>query len=444
MIFVKNTPYCKINSKVLVFCTLIFIFFSIGFANEKTNQINKQITQINKQKQKQNAYIRQTHKTLSTLYNDIIKAQKAQRKVQNKLNIINSQLQNSKRALFRQTSKRDNLLDDIATLRMKTKSLEKQIEDNIATGYSKSLGLKEINEFSIDEVIDEEVYDILLQENKEESYKLNSQYLDIRKKEINANRQTKNLRVNIKNAQAIQRRQLLLVQKQNKIVALLKASQNAYKKKLNKKKSDQNQMQKQLFALNLLKDKEIRKEQTKKQKQKTKNIAKQKAKELRNSTPRQREQIIRQSKQVSQKVNKRGSSVGGVKIAKYRGKKTIAPLSRYIIASKFGKHRDKLYDTEIFEESIGLTPTSRDLRVRSVFRGEVAFVKQNHNLFGNVIIIKHTNSLATVYSQLKQISSSVRKGKKLSRGSVIAISGNVLKFQVLQNGKYVNPKSIFR
>ena len=442
------------SNTILWYLFLILCSLDVAIANPDISNIDTKIKKISQQTHKQNADIKNTYKSLNAIYQDIRKAQKQKRALQIKLNNINARLKRAKRKYELYKKQQDNLVDGIGELRSKTKELERQIEDDVVEGYTKSLSLQEIKEYSVDEVIDDELYNVILEHNKEEGYKLNKQYLDIKKKEITASRQTKRLSNNILQIQQMQKKLSRLQDKQNKILATLKNSENAYKRKIAKKRMQQRQMLKELSSLNILKSKTIEQEKEKQRelirRQRAKLAAQKLQEELKNArTKEKREEIIRQSERRARVANKqvvvqRGSSVSGVRITTYRGARTIAPLRNYRVLKEFGKHRDRLYNTELFEESITLSPTTKDRRVRSVFDGVVAFVKQNHNLFGNVIIIKHSNSIATVYAHLSQISSSIYKGKRLSKGDVIAISGNSLKFQVLQNGKYVNPRSIFR
>ncbi len=431
------------------FVLLVIFLCTIANSNDDITKIDTKIKQISRQANKQNAFIKNTHKTLNSIYADILRAKKQRDEIQKKLDSINAKLKYAKQALLIQKRKKDNLVDNVEALRNQTRELEKKLEYSIVDGYTKSLSLEEIKEYSVDEVVNDEIYKILLEENQEAGYRLNSKYLDIKRKEIEASKHAQNLIQNIQNIQNIQKKQLALKEKQNKVLESLKNSKNEYIKKILKKKQQQQQMLKELSKLNILKSKTIeqmqKQAQLKRQKQKALLAAKKLKERLKNATPSQRAKIIKQSKQIQeQKVKQRGSSIRGVHIAKYVGVKTSAPLSRYSIIKEFGTHKDKLYNTELFEESLTISPIGPDRRVRAVLNGEIAFIKTNHNLFGNVIIIKHSNSLATVYAQLSQISSSVHKGKRVYEGDVIAISGNILKFQVLQNGKYVNPKSIFR
>jgi len=397
------------------FYFVLFIVFlcTIANSNDDIAKIDTKIKQISKQANKQSIFIKNTHKTLNSIYADILRAKKQRDEIQKNLDSINAKLKYAKQALLIQKRKKDNLVDNVEALRNQTKALEKELEYGIVDGYTKSLSLEEIKEYSVDEVVNDEIYNIWLEENKEAGYRLNSKYLDIKRKEIEASKHAQNLIQNIQNIQNIQKKQLALKEKQNKVLESLKNSKNAYIKKMLKKKQQQQQMLKELSKLNILKSKTIeqmqRQAQLKKQKQKALLAAKKLKERLKNATPSQRAQIIKQSKQIQeQKVKQRGSSISGVHIAKYVGAKTIAPLSRYSIIKEFGTHKDKLYHTELFEESLTISPIGPDRRVRAVLDGEIAFVKTNHNLFGNVIIIKHSNSLATVYAQLSQISSSVK------------------------------------
>ncbi len=69
--------------------------------------------------------------------------------------------------------------------------------------------------------------------------------------------------------------------------------------------------------------------------------------------------------------------------------------------------------------------------------------------YGNYIRIKHNSSLQTAYAHMNRFAKGMRAGKRVKQGDVIGYVGSTgrstgphLHFEVLRNGKQVNPKSI--
>ena len=87
--------------------------------------------------------------------------------------------------------------------------------------------------------------------------------------------------------------------------------------------------------------------------------------------------------------------------------------------------------------------------VLSAYEGEVTDIKTDE-VFGTIIEIKHPNNLITKYSSLT--STDVEVGDTVNVGEVIGTSGinkvvsvsqNMLLFEIIYNGEYVNPNNYF-
>ena len=63
---------------------------------------------------------------------------------------------------------------------------------------------------------------------------------------------------------------------------------------------------------------------------------------------------------------------------------------------------------------------------------------------GNVVIVKHSKGLHTVYSQLSNIPKSLRVGKWIPKGYVIGRVKDTLIFQATKNNRYINPIKLFK
>ena len=143
-------------------------------------------------------------------------------------------------------------------------------------------------------------------------------------------------------------------------------------------------------------------------------------------------------------MRKIGSSTKGIKISKYYGVKTIAPLKSYTITKKFGKYYDEVYKMKLFNESVSLKTKKPNAKVFSVFKGQIVYAKQNSGLLENVVIVKHKNNLHTIYSHLDKISPTLKVGKWIRKGYVVGRVNDTLLFQATKNSKYINPVKLFK
>lgn len=90
-----------------------------------------------------------------------------------------------------------------------------------------------------------------------------------------------------------------------------------------------------------------------------------------------------------------------------------------------------------------------DFDVVAVLDGTVTSVREDE-LLGTIVEIKHNNNLTSVYQSLKDVS--VKKDDKVSQGQPIAKAGtsnidtslkNHVYFELIQNGKVINPEEQF-
>ncbi|MEG0259724.1 MAG: M23 family metallopeptidase [Lysinibacillus sp.] len=103
-----------------------------------------------------------------------------------------------------------------------------------------------------------------------------------------------------------------------------------------------------------------------------------------------------------------------------------------------------------FSTSSGLSISmdAKEFEVLAAMSGEVVDVKLDA-LTGNTVMLKHPNGMETHYSSLKDIQ--VKKGEKITQGQQLGIAtenewnptaGIHMHFEVLEDGKYINPRKI--
>ncbi len=91
--------------------------------------------------------------------------------------------------------------------------------------------------------------------------------------------------------------------------------------------------------------------------------------------------------------------------------------------------------------------TKRNAYVKPALSGTVKYTG-NMRGYGNVIIIQHSTRVTTIYAYLDKIK--VKTGQKVQKNHVIGMTGKnnsknkyVLHFELLRNGKPINPKYYF-
>jgi murein DD-endopeptidase MepM/ murein hydrolase activator NlpD len=140
-------------------------------------------------------------------------------------------------------------------------------------------------------------------------------------------------------------------------------------------------------------------------------------------------------------VKSYASTYHAVKTIRYRGKKTIAPLRKYVVTKQYGPYVDPVYNIKIFNESITMEAKGSDKRVRNVFNGKVVLAKATPML-DNIVIVEHKNGLHTIYAHLSEIAPHIRKGKKVKKGAIIGKIAKELLFEVTQKNAHINPVTL--
>lgn len=124
--------------------------------------------------------------------------------------------------------------------------------------------------------------------------------------------------------------------------------------------------------------------------------------------------------------------------AMYRGEKTIAPLKKPKVLKSFGRFRDPIYHMQSFSDSVTLASKSGDNRIFNVLNGKVIFIGPN-NMLGNMIVVKHSNGLHTIYADIEKFSPYIKKGSMVKKGTVLGKVRRKLIFEATKSGKFINP-----
>jgi len=436
---------------LLAITFLSTLLFSSSSSIEKKILSNKKILKKNKS-QKELANLR-----IKLLANQIKKQSNELARLEKNIKIVNTDISNHKEILAQSRQILNNLSKTSTQLLKEKKQNEEAIVETIVDEFSSSIALNLASEKSLEEMIDSEVYRVLSVNSKEEIIRIDSNYSMINLNKRNNEKAIEKTKKYIKIREKKKRTLNSLKSKQTKTIKSLEGKHSAYQKELKKAINKQQNLAKLLGRLNILKKEQLSKEKRARAKEKKRLLALKKqaqkraksksaSKKRKSSTKTAKKPITatqRYTKNVDIDVRVLGSSTKGVKISKYRGKKTIAPLKSYKIIKKFGKYYDPVYKIKLFNESVVLKTNKTKAKVFSVLNGKVVYAKKNSGMLENVVIIQHKGGLHTIYSHLDRISPTLKVGKWIKKGYVVGRVDNTLTFQATKNSAHINPKDLF-
>lgn len=303
--------------------------------------------------------------------------------------------------------------------------IEQKLIFEIAQSVSLSVVLNEDYSTSEEALIEFEVLKAMLHSSKNAAEELSSVFLKNAKDIEYLNKQVSSLELAISSIDE-KRKKLLQTQKKNKkALKKLQKAKSSYRGEMKVLIAKQDALKQTLERLNLVKIDTIRKAKEAKEREKA---FKKKSIDLNENLP---------------KVKRKGSSYQAVKTLRYRGVKTIAPIDEYTITKGYGTYTDPIYGIKIFNESISLKPKERNAKVKTVFNGKVIYADKTAVL-NNIVIVEHANGLHTIYANLSQIVSNIKKGKKIKKGYTIGRVEDELIFEVTQKSYHINPIRLFK
>jgi murein DD-endopeptidase MepM/ murein hydrolase activator NlpD len=433
----------------LILCISLYTQASIKDIEKKITNNNKKISRINDDKQSVN-------KSIDILASQIKKEEEKYDEIVKKLELTNNNIILNRLKLKNAKNNLEQLKKDAVKLQKKKEKIEQSVIDFIVEKYAMSMGIEQTERTSLKQVIDKEVYTLILENAKQEVLDLNIDYLKVNREKRSNEDKTKKLLKYVAKQEEIKKEFASMQKEQEKTIESLRGKHKLYQSKLKQIIRKQSKIKDLLGSLNILKKKEIQKEKEriakekarlKKQKElaRKKELAKQKLKE---KTKKSKQMKIVSKKELDDdidiEVRKLGSSAKGIKVSKYYGEKTIAPLKSYDVTKKFGKYYDKVYKMKLFNESVSLKTKIPNAKVFNVLRGQVVYAKQNSGLLENVVIVKHKNNLHTIYSHLDKISPNLKVGKWIKKGYVVGRINDTLMFQATKNSKYIDPLQLIK
>lgn len=404
---------------------LIFSYASIAKSNIdlKINQTNKKLKKFDKTYSKIDKNLAKTAKRIILEQKTILEQEKKLEQLQLELSLKEKKYQEN-------TKKLQKLKSSQNKLKANQEKLRQNLAFMLAKNVSLSLILDDEKTKNENALITEEIFESLGKITKENISSLQKKFSSNSYKMKNIQKKINLLKQSIKNIDTKRKRVVRITQKKKENLITLQQQKNKYKASVKKLLKQQYSLKKTLAKLNIIKEDE-----------KAKRIAREREKRrLALIEKRNKEALRNRAKPTNNlpKVKSRTDAYNSVKTKVYRGKKTIAPLDRYTVVKKFGPYEDPIYHIKIFNESISLKPKNSNAKVKNVLNGKVILAKKT-SLLDNIVIIEHANGMHTIYAHLDKIAPTIKKGKRLKRGSIIGRVNNELMFEVTQRNYHINP-----
>lgn len=425
---------------VLVIALTFNFIYASSKSIEKKIEANKSILNKSKsQKMRTTLKIKVLAKQIESQNSELTNLESQILRVNSDIKEHQKLLEQSKHSLNKLQEKSKNLIE-------KKKSNEEQIVDTIIENFTSSIAIKLAKESSEKEIIDTEIYTLLSEHSKDQILKLNNNYEAITQNKKENERQIDKISGYIEKRMQKKRELNSLIKEHSNSLKSLEAKHESYQRELKNVIKKQQKLSSLLSQLNILKTKELRKERLRKERERKRLLALKKKREQQRKGKSETKAEVqkRYAQDIDLDVRMLGSSTRGVKISRYRGRKTISPLKNFKVVKKFGKYYDPVYKIKLFNESVILKTNRPKAKVYSIFNGKIVYAKKNAGMLENVVIVQHRNGLHTIYSHLDEIAPTLRVGKWIKKGYVIGRVNDTLNFQATKNSYHIDPKDLFR
>ena len=427
------------------------ILFSATTIDKKIQKNKQSLNSSAKQEETTSLKIKELAEKIESQNSNIINLEKDIKQVNSDIDEHQKLLEDAKEKLDQLKSKSTDLIKE------KT-SNEEQIVNTIIEEFSISLALKLASENSLQELIDSEIYTLLSQHSKDKVLKLNNNYNVLSTNTKTNQKDIEKIASYIEDRQKTKEKLTSLKEKHSSSLVNLEEQHKSYQEELNKVAKQQDSLKNLLAELNILKEEENKKAEEEKRERLQQLLAQKKAdskKTIReeaqeeDKAPNDEIQTAevrnqRYAKNLNLDVRKIGSSTDGVKIVKYKGESTIAPLRSFKVVKNFGTYYDPVYKIKLFNESIVLKSNEPKAKVVAVLNGKVVYAKKNAGMLENVVIIQHEGGLHTIYSHLDEISPTLVVGKWIKQGYVVGRVDDSLMFQATKDSSHIDPKDLFK
>ena len=429
------------NKKTFFFLLLFSSFLLLNASIEKKIVgANKKLTQVSKS-------YKLNYSQFQKLENKIVTERRKLKKINRELSSLSSRLKKQTNSLGNKKNELHTYVDRKNTILKEIQTLQVDFVNYISKNLSILLILNDVGVQDKDDVIEKYIFTDYTTELSKQLESLLAT-LEDRQKQVSAiESNLSQINSYIQTTSNQLAKQKSLRKKQISAIESLKTKIALYEGKIKKINRNKRHLANILEKLQIQK-----KDATEKQREKVR-LAK-----LKKEREKERARKLKQSKtaQTTQTANQESftslddpdidirqvhSSYQRVKTAKYRGKKTIAPLKNYKIISKFGDSFDKVYNLKIFNEFVVLRSLEQNQKVQSVMKGKIVFADDTSTL-DKTIIIEHANGYHTIYANLSQISPQIKQGRTVPKGYVIGRVEDELTFEVVKKNHYINPLEV--
>lgn len=393
-----------------IICALFLAIFAFASTDANIKSNEKKLQAISKSQSAINAKLKSLGANINSKNEEIKKLEK---EIQN----IQKNIENNQAIFVEQEAVYNTANKQLEQLDSRFKKLSQELIDTILQDLGTLMMLNQKEPLDENTIISEEILKAM-----SKSAKARVDEIIVEQKAIKND--IKNAKTKIDNAKKIitsqQEKKEMLSKardKQHELAKNLNKELESYHNELKRLDKERVGIQEILVSLNILKKQELEN-----QEKKRKDLFKSPS-SAKNLPPVEVRQI--------------GSSYRNVSTAKYRGTKTIAPLKKYKIETKYGPYFDPVYKMRVFNEFITLSVEQKS-DVLAVMAGEIVFAKDTAML-KKVVIIEHANGLHTIYSFLDSFEGGIKVGKKVKKGDVIASIERKLNFEVTQKDKHIDP-----
>ena len=123
------------------------------------------------------------------------------------------------------------------------------------------------------------------------------------------------------------------------------------------------------------------------------------------------------------------------------------PVANARVSSSYGKRKNPVYGYESFHKGLDFAAPA-NTPILASGSGTVEFAGW-FDIYGNCIILRHSNGYKTLYGHMNAYAKGIRKGARITQGQIIGYIGSTgmstgphLHYEVIFNDKKINPASI--
>ncbi len=386
--------------------TIFLILFSFLFSSSISKKIKQQQREL---RLKQKQYDRMDKK-LAQIAKKIIDTKAENRFLSKKLTRLEKKIRESQSIYDSLTKKKIDIDKRLAKLNDIIEEKQDKFIALVADKFSMALVLEELKQPTPKSIILQEAYKVYAKRNNKELEKLKNELKNLNRKEEFLKQEQKKLEEKISIYKKDRDEYRDNMREKEQILQRLASDRAIYKKRFNAIREARRALQKKLNRLRIVK--------------------------------RDRDEESYEEVKISTSHRRRHKK--RVKVARYRGGKTISPLEGSRLIKKFGTYIDPIYKFKIFNKSITLKAPYKGAKVRSVLDGKIVFAENSGGMLGKVVIIAHPNNIHTIYAKLSRLAPNIKVGRRVSKGSIIGKVDSTLMFEVTKNNRHLNPLKLIR